>query len=68
MTRSILDKIHELGIAASDPHMDGFYNLEAKKKLYQAMRAIEEQLSRCPVFVTEKEWLEENQPKGKVNV
>ena len=40
--------------------MTGFYNFEAKKKLYEVLWRTQRQLNRCSKFVGEDEFLEEH--------
>ncbi len=63
MTTSILDQISELGYDATDMYMDGYFNFDAKQKLYKIMWEAERQLERCTTFVGEEEWLQEENKK-----
>jgi hypothetical protein len=64
MTKSILDRIREIGYDATDMHMDGFCNFGAKQKLYEIMWEAERQLECCSTFVGEDEWLQKNNKSG----
>ncbi len=64
MTKSILDRIREIGYDATDMHMDGYVNFGAKQKLYEIMWEAERQLERCSTFVGEEEWLKEKNKSG----
>ena len=64
MTKSILDRIQEIGYDATDMHMDGFFNFGAKQKLYEIMWEAERQLERCSTFAGEEKWLNEQIKSG----
>ena len=54
---SILDRIEQLRIEATDNHMDGFYCWDKKKQLYEVLWAAEKSLAACSNFEGESEWL-----------
>jgi len=54
---SILDRIEQLRIEATDNHMDGFYCWDKKKQLYEVLWATEKSLAACSTFAGEDEWL-----------
>lgn len=59
----ILYRIMELGMDATDQHMDGYSNFHAKMKLYEILWEAQKQLSMCSTFVGEDEWVAEHAPK-----
>jgi hypothetical protein len=60
MIEDVLWTIQKLGVAATDPHMDGYNQFGKKKELYKILWAVEKQLSRCSNFYGEDEWLREH--------
>ena len=54
---SILDRIEQLRIEATDNHMDGFYCWDKKKQLYEVLWAAKKGLAACSSFEGENEWL-----------
>lgn len=65
MSNSALDQVRKYGFDATDKYMDGFYQFHHKQKLYEVMWEAQRQLARCPTFVGEEEWVDENLPKYK---
>lgn len=57
----VLWDIQKLGINASDPHMDGFYQWGQKQKLYQILWETRRQLKNCSDFYGEDAWLKEHE-------
>lgn len=57
----IIFDIQKLGYNATDPRMDGYYQLGNKQKLYKILWEVERQLKKCSVFYGEDKWLEEHQ-------
>lgn len=60
MKNDILWQIEDFGQYTRDNHNDGFTQFEAKKKLYKILWETQRQLSLCPSFVGESEWIKEN--------
>jgi hypothetical protein len=58
-----IHRIMEIGLDATDQHMDGYFNFGAKQKLYNILWTTLIELSRCTTFVGEKEWIKEHEPK-----
>jgi hypothetical protein len=58
-----LDQIESLAIQCTDPNMDGFYQWNKKRQLYEILWAVEKALEKCPTFSVEKEWIEESKVK-----
>jgi hypothetical protein len=56
-------KIMEIGMQATDQHMDGYYNFGAKQKLYNILWTTLIELGKCSTFVGEKEWIKEHEPE-----
>jgi len=63
MTKSITDRIEELGHQARDAHQDGFSCFGSKKELYKIKWAVEKELSKTNSFFGEEDWVKENEPK-----
>jgi len=59
----VMDRIMEIGMDATDQHMDGFYNFGAKQKLYNILWETLIQLGKCSTFEGEKEWIKEHEPE-----
>jgi hypothetical protein len=57
---SVIDRVQSLGFDMRDNHMDGFFQFNAKRKLYEILWEVEKQLKDSPTFYGEQEWLKEN--------
>lgn len=53
-------RIHNISFDMRDKYMDGFFQFDAKKKLYNILWAVEKELKDAPSFYGEEEWLKEN--------
>ena len=60
MQHYLTTRVQELGYDMRDKNMDGYFNFDAKKKLYTILWAVEKELEDAPRFQGEQEWLKEN--------
>lgn len=65
MRDAIVDRIQSIGFDMRDKYMDGFFQFDAKKKLYQILWEVEKQLKDAPEFYGEEEWMKDHGRKGK---
>lgn len=63
MRSTVEEQIYSWYYNATDPRMDGFYQFSYKQKLYAIKWLVDELLPKCPVFVGEEEFVEENRSK-----
>ncbi len=63
----VLFELQKLSYNATDPRMDGYYNWENKKKLYQVFWEAQRLLKKCPSFSLEEDWLEEQKQEQVID-
>lgn len=66
MNRTIEEQIEDMRHYMDDPRMDGFSQFEKKKRIYKILWRTQRALKYAPTFTGEKEWIEENEPRGNV--
>ena len=58
---SVIYECQKMYQGANDPYVTGWVNWPCKQDLYRVKFVVEDLLAKCPTFVDEDEWLEEQE-------
>lgn len=64
----IISEIRMIGYDCRDPRLDGWTTFGYKKDLYLIKEAVDKAINDAPVFVGEKEWLQEQEKKRIIKI
>ncbi len=65
---TIVGQLQQCYFSVTDPYQDGFTQWHCKKDLLRVKLALDDMLEKCPTFVGEQEWLQEQEQEKMWNV